>query len=57
MIIDNPTNTEPLRRLWKQAFGDTDSFLNSFFTFGFSPDRCRQITVDGNVAAALYWFD
>lgn len=57
MIIDNPTNTEPLRRLWKQAFGDTDAFLNSFFTFGFSPDRCRQITVDGNVVAALYWFD
>lgn len=57
MIIDNPTNIEPLRRLWKQAFGDTDTFLDSFFTFGFSPNRCRQITADGNVAAALYWFD
>lgn len=57
MIIDRPTETEPLRRLWKQAFGDTDQFLDSFFTFGFSPDRCRQITIDGKVVSALYWFD
>ena len=57
MIIDKPTSTEPLRRLWKQAFGDTDTFLDSFFAFGFSPNRCRQISVDGNVASALYWFD
>lgn len=57
MIIDKPASTEPLRQLWKQAFGDTDAFLNNFFTFGFSPNRCRQISIDGNVAAALYWFD
>ena len=57
MIIDKPTGTEPLRQLWKQAFGDTDAFLDSFFTLGFSPDRCRQITTDGKVVAALYWFD
>lgn len=57
MIIDKPTSTEPLRQLWKQAFGDTDSFLDSFFTSGFSPNRCRQITIDGKVVSALYWFD
>ena len=57
MIIDKPTSTAPLRRLWKQAFGDTDAFLDSFFAFGFSPDRCRQTTIDGNLVAALYWFD
>ncbi len=57
MIIDKPSNTEPLRQLWKQAFGDTDAFLDSFFTFGFSSNRCRQITIDGKVVAALYWFD
>ncbi len=57
MIIERPQSTEPLRKLWKQAFGDTDAFLDSFFTFGFSSGRCRQITVDGRLAAALYWFD
>ena len=57
MIIDKPESTAPLRQLWKEAFGDPDVFLDSFFAFGFSPDRCRQVTIDGTVAAALYWFD
>lgn len=57
MIIDTPSSTEPLRQLWKQAFGDPDAFIDTFFACAFSPNRCRQITVDGKVAAALYWFD
>lgn len=57
MIIDKPSDTKALRQLWKQAFGDTDAFLDSFFQVGFSPDRCRQITADGKVVSALYWFD
>lgn len=57
MIIDRPQDTKPLRQLWKQAFGDTDAFLDSFFAFGFSPNRCRQLSIDGNVVSALYWFD
>lgn len=46
-----------LRNLWKQAFGDTDDFLDGFFATGFSPDRCHYLTQDGLLAAALYWFD
>lgn len=46
-----------LRNLWKQAFGDTDDFLDCFFATGFSPDRCHYLTQDGKLAAALYWFD
>ncbi len=46
-----------LRRLWKEAFGDTDAFLDSFFETAYSPDRCRYIMIDGCVAAALYWLD
>ena len=59
MIIDNPHKADipALRQLWKQAFGDTDSFLDGFFETGFSPERCRCITVRGQLAAALYWFD
>ncbi len=59
MTIKQPASTDipALRHLWQQAFGDTDAFLNAFFTTGFSPARCRCLTVDGALAAALYWFD
>lgn len=59
MIIDVPALSQipALRALWQQAFGDTDAFLDSFFSAGFSPARCRCITLDGTLAAALYWFD
>lgn len=46
-----------LRSLWKQAFGDSDDFLDAFFSTGYSPDRCRYLMADGQLAAALYWFD
>lgn len=46
-----------LRTLWKEAFGDSDAFLDHFFSTAYSSNRCRIATVDGNLAAALYWFD
>ena len=46
-----------LRRLWQTAFGDTDAFLDDFFSTAYAPERSRCITVDGEIAAALYWFD
>lgn len=59
MTIDIPVSSQipALRRLWKQAFGDTDAFLDAFFSTAFSPERCRCVTVEGKLAAALYWFD
>lgn len=57
MTIDAPSQIQPLRRLWKQAFGDPDAFLDHFFSTGFSPDRCRCLTQNGQLVAALYWFD
>ncbi len=59
MIIDKPQtkNIPQLRHLWQEAFGDEDAFLDSFFTTGYCPDRCRCISFDGRIAAALYWFD
>lgn len=59
MKIDYPTQeqAEELRMLWQEAFGDDDAFLDLFYTHGFSPDRCRCVTVDGQLAGALYWFD
>lgn len=46
-----------LRNLWKEAFGDSDAFLDIFFKTAFHPKRCRCITENDDVLAALYWFD
>lgn len=59
MNIDYPSQdqAEQLQSLWQEAFGDDDAFCDLFYTYGFSSDRCRCVTVDGKVVAALYWFD
>lgn len=46
-----------LRGLWKEAFGDTDAFLDLFFSTAYAPRRCRSILRSGKPAAALYWLD
>ena len=46
-----------LRSLWKEAFGDTDAFLDLFFFTAYDHDRCRCIVTEGRVEAALYWLD
>lgn len=58
MDIKHPTLEQipQLRQLWKEAFGDTDAFLDCFFSTAFSPDRCLCATVDCQVAAVAYWF-
>ena len=48
-----PQNIPGLRALWKEAFGDSDAFLDLFFATAFSPERCFCI----GESAALYWFD
>lgn len=59
MRIDYPSPDliPALRGLWKEAFGDSDAFLDSFFSIAYIRDRCRCVTAEGRVQAALYWFD
>ena len=59
MTIDYPSRDQipALKSLWTLAFGDGEEFLNPFFEIAYAPDRCRCLTVDGQVAAALYWFE
>ena len=59
MTIDRPAQDQipQLRALWKEAFGDTDAFLDIFFHRAYARSRSRCITQDGQVVAALYWFD
>lgn len=46
-----------LRSLWKEAFGDTDAFLDLFWDLAYGPNRCCCISVQNRVVAALYWLD
>lgn len=57
MIIKNPTagNVLGLRQLWKEAFGDPDTFLDAFFGTAYDPQRCRCMVEGDTVVAALYW--
>ncbi len=59
MNLDHPKIEQipQLRQLWKEAFGDTDSFLDKFYTVAFCPERCLCATIDNQVAAMAYWFD
>lgn len=59
MKINHPSLEQipQLRVLWREAFGDTDEFLDAFFQIAFSPMRCLCATIDYKIAAAAYWFD
>lgn len=57
MTIDKPRSTARLHALWKQAFGDTDGYIQDFFSHGFHPERCLCAYRGEQLAAALYWFD
>ena len=59
MTIDRPQREHlpALRALWREAFGDSEEFLDLFDKTAFSPDRCRCVIVENDIAAALYWFD
>ena len=59
MNIDmpRPAHIPALRELWKEAFGDTDDFLDGFFANADPLNHGRCIFADGQPVAALYWFD
>lgn len=59
MIISSPKDCHisELKALWKEAFGDSDNFINNFFSTAFNKNRCRYAELDSKVVAALYWFE
>lgn len=59
LFVGSPSHEDipALGRLWQEAFGDSDAFLDGFFERIFSPRRARCIKADGKIAAALYLFD
>lgn len=58
MNIDHPALKQipQLRQLWKEAFGDSDTFLDVYFESVFSPQRCLCVFQEDEIAAAAYWF-
>lgn len=46
-----------LRRLWREAFGDPDAFLDRFFALGFAPERSLAAFSGEEPVGMLYWFD
>ena len=59
MIIDHPIelNIPALVALWREAFGDSEEFIDGFMRTAFSTDRSLAVFADGAPIAALYWFD
>lgn len=59
MIIDFPKNSNipSLKALWKEAFQDTDEFIDLFFSLAFSEENSLAVYDNGELAASLYWFD
>lgn len=59
MNINSPNHCDipALRKLWKEAFSDTDEFLDAFFSTAFSYERSFCIKEENEVIAALYFFD
>ena len=59
MTIDAPLRSQipQLRTLWREAFGDSEEFIDGFCETALSADRCRCVTEGGQVVAAVYWFD
>ena len=53
----NPSLIPSMRTLWQEAFGDDETFLDTFFETAYSPARARCIVEGGEVVSALYWFD
>lgn len=52
-----PEQEGALQELWRLAFGDSAAFIQGFFTSGYDPNCCRCLSLEGQIAAALYWFD
>ena len=57
MKFKNTANATELRALWQEAFGDSDDYLDLFFSTAYSEKRSMAAFSDNELAGALYWFD
>lgn len=52
--FSSPADVPALRSLWKEAFGDSEEYLDLFFSTAYAPQR--SLVLDG-IGAAAYWLD
>ncbi len=59
MKLDRPTPDDipALKCLWQEAFGDSEAFVDTFFSTGFAPERSCCLREGSDIATAVYWFD
>lgn len=57
IVCPDENMVSSLKDLWKEAFGDGDEFVDSFFNTAYSPSRCRAVAEGNNALGALYIFD
>ncbi|MBQ8393707.1 MAG: GNAT family N-acetyltransferase [Clostridia bacterium] len=46
-----------LKTLWKEAFNDTDEYIDNFFETAYSDKRCMIASENDEVCGVIYWFD
>ena len=49
-----PGEEAALRQLWKTVFGDSDEFLDRFFSLVYTPGMAWVISEDGEIVSAAY---
>ena len=52
-----PDDIPHLRQLWKDCFGDSDAFLDLFFSLAYAPERSLVLRDGNEILGAAYWFD
>ncbi len=59
MNIDHPTSAQipALKKLWLEAFGDPEDYVERFFRLAFQKDHCLCISSRRRLWAALYWLE
>lgn len=52
-----PGDVPQLRQLWQTCFGDSDRFLDLFYTAAYAPERSLVLAEQEHILGAAYWFD
>lgn len=57
MTITHPHSDQipHLRQLWQLVFGDSDAFLDNFFSIAYSPERCLCAMEGDILTGMLFW--
>lgn len=52
-----PEDVPAQRELWRLAFGDSDAYIDNFYSTYYRPDRVIVLEEDGTVRSMTAWFD